>query len=619
MADQFNPGASVLEGEQQADMIVPPPPGSLTEAQANLVRQQATGAQIANTRAAAVLRIMQGQPSIANGPGAWTDPNTPPPSSDDADGNPHALDRSQLYGWAQTHYQVRNEYTPQELAQLQIGAQLAAYGDDGLLKATQAIHTARIQQLSTQRQTAALAHYNNAYVVSNAPDGQALAYVRNVGRADPAVAAAASRWEEGVKNGTVTEAEADAAIRDQMGAIGGALFPFTGREYEVGKDGIARDKTDNRPVLGGTPAGLSASEKATIAGDADKVVEVPNTDGTSSKMPAWKYAVEQGTAADRADYIRRQIATAQRQSVADSHGVDIGPAAPSMMPPQPGAFLDQLPPPATPPAAPRASATAAPADNGLLPGVNPAQLPRPAIAPVRPGTSQSPADKITSEALATERAAQLKETAQEAAASQKERALLVRAQAEAGSINPRMVGPGSEFAQGWQKFRTAVTGAAPDDLVDLGALDKVLLNLGVQNVRNALQGQKITQTEMLKMLGEGNPNTEQPLATIQKLLGFLRAQNDYDRRFQKTKTAGLLSGADPYQIDEAIGDRADRSDYIERRTGIAPSARGNTSSQGAAPALPDAGANKGRSITMSGGQRLISDGSQWHPIAGAAR
>ena len=201
-----------------------------------------------------------------------------------------------------------------------------------------------------------------------------------------------------------------------------------------------------------------------------------------------------------------------------------------------------------------------------------------------------PGDLITAQETAKESIAQQKAASTSYVNAQKNDALIRAAQREAATLsnNPRMAGPGSEVAQTLAKIKTFVTGKPPDSLVDLGTLNKVLLQMGAQNVRQALEGQKITQAEFMKLLGEGNPNTQQPLQTINKLLAYSAAQNDYDMRFNRTKQIALQRGANPIGIDGAIAGMpgADRGDYVEGKVGVRPPAAGaQPSAGGGAPKI----------------------------------
>jgi len=204
---------------------------------------------------------------------------------------------------------------------------------------------------------------------------------------------------------------------------------------------------------------------------------------------------------------------------------------------------------------------------------------------VKQGTSQPPGDKKFQEGVADKRLSAMSDANSAGVEAQKTGALIRAAQREAATLqnNPRMVGPGSEIAKKWAEVKSFVTGQPPDELVDLGSLDKMLMTMGAQNVRQALQGQKITNQEFMTLMTKGNPNTEQPLPTINNLLKYLAAQNDYEQRFQYTKRIALERGANPISVDQDIGHVADRGDYVEGKVGVRPPLAGAAT---AAPSGP---------------------------------
>jgi hypothetical protein len=61
-----------------------------------------------------------------------------------------------------------------------------------------------------------------------------------------------------------------------------------------------------------------------------------------------------------------------------------------------------------------------------------------------------------------------------------------------------------------------------------------------------------------------------PLPTIQRLLNYFSAQNDYDQRFQLTKQTALNAGANPMTVDTQIGGLVDRGNYVQAKTGVRP-------------------------------------------------
>jgi hypothetical protein len=79
----------------------------------------------------------------------------------------------------------------------------------------------------------------------------------------------------------------------------------------------------------------------------------------------------------------------------------------------------------------------------------------------------------------------------------------------------------------------------------MGVLDKFANQLGVQNVRNLLSGQRITNQEMMNFLTRASASTTQPLDVMKTIVSYQKANNDFDRRLATTQLAGLSKHIDP--------------------------------------------------------------------------
>ena len=214
------------------------------------------------------------------------------------------------------------------------------------------------------------------------------------------------------------------------------------------------------------------------------------------------------------------------------------------------------------------SAPATNTDVGGLPGVNPAALTK-TVSPVAgqgPGSAGTIGTK-TQEALAGRQDEEIKTAKSAYTDAQTMRSQIVQAKAELSKIEPRTVGPGSTLYNAALKFYTAAAGTAPNALVDETVLDKFLNQIGASNVRNLLAGQRITNQEMMTFLTRGSPSTAMPLGGITHLLNYLEADNEYTLRYNRTKTMGLKSGADPDLIDQELAQRIPRADFVARKTG----------------------------------------------------
>jgi hypothetical protein len=236
-------------------------------------------------------------------------------------------------------------------------------------------------------------------------------------------------------------------------------------------------------------------------------------------------------------------------------------------------------------------------DSGLLPGVNPLQL---ANTPASAGGAKmvTPVDqgqggpgttaKEMQSGLGTRSNAALTNTAESIQDAQKTRALLAQAKLEISKLDPRTVGPGSTLYNGMLKTYTAAAGEAPDALIDENVLDKFLNQIGAQNVRQLLQGQRITNQEMMTFLTRGSPSTSMPLGGIQHLVNYLDADNEYTLRYNRTKQIALKSGADPDLIDGAMDPNGTRrAQFVMGRTGGSPTLASHTPQPGATSTQPD--------------------------------
>jgi hypothetical protein len=514
--------------------------------------------------------------------GGQPDPSTPVDQTDDEIGqsvsHPETLDSN-----LRRDYTVNPLGTPQEMQNIMAAARVSALTKNpAYVQIATQQRDMGVAQRRFQAQQEASRHYDVLSAVADAgDDGNAFKVLEQVA---PESARKILKLHPDATPEELNEIAADTAAH-----FAGHIHQYTGREVEKREDGTYVDSQTKFPVAGVRGSGLSPEQYGKAVDAANAPVTIKNSDGTETQMPTWEYAKSQGTpVTSAADYVKQkadqQQAIAQHRQMVQDHLTaqrTQQQIAQSQQPPQ---FGQPQQPAAQPGQQPGQQPQ--PKDNGLLPGINPDALPKFQMAPVKQGTSQSPADLKTSEGIATARLEQMKAANDGYVDAQKTSALITGAKREAAALsaNPRMAGPGSELAQGIAKLKTAVSGQPPDALVDLGSLDKILLQMGAQNIRGALSGQRITNQEFMKMLTEGNPNSEMPLQTINKLLNYQGAQVDYDSRFNRTKMAALQRGANPMTVDSDIGAQADRGDYVESRAGVRPPTAGGKSSRASAPA-----------------------------------
>jgi hypothetical protein len=206
-------------------------------------------------------------------------------------------------------------------------------------------------------------------------------------------------------------------------------------------------------------------------------------------------------------------------------------------------------------------------DDGSLPGVDPRSFTR---AP-NPTAGQGPGGpSITGKAMQEAQAKRTNDLIDQTTESSRDAATMhsqiAQARAEVANIDPRTVGPGSGLYNTALKFYTAAAGTAPNALIDEGALDKFLNQIGASNVRQLLQGQRITNQEMMTFLTRGSPSTSMPLGGIAHLLNYLDADNEYTMRANRTKQAALAAGANPATVSDEIEQRMPRAAFVAAKT-----------------------------------------------------
>ena len=534
-------------------------------------------------------------------PSAGTPPAVQSRVTPEMDIGKSASDQALIESSLEGTYNVNPAGTPQEQSAImqahQYAVQMKLSGNKGLADAAEEkvnmLKELRDMNVTSRKNAASVdasGHYDKLTAVTNAPDGKAWDTLQAVA---PNSAAAIKK-----KNPDATPEELEDIARDTTGHVAGFMHRFTDRPVKVGEDNAMYDEKSGQRVDGIPIRGVTPEKQAALLEQANKIVTTKDSDGRDVTEPQYRrdgYKNPNQWVTDAVAQIRSRNGANSAVEAAGNRAARVPPQQPSQ--PQPGQPQPGQPQP--------------PKDNGLLPGINPDEIPKQTAAPVQHGVGQTPGEKTTQEGMATATLEKQKEANDGFIEAQKSEALITAAKRESASLasDPRMAGPGSELARGLAKLKTFASGQPPDALVDLGSLDKILLQMGAQNVRGALSGQKITNQEFMKMLTEGNPNTEMPLQTINKLLDYQGAQVDYDKRFNRTKTIALGRGANPMTVDSEIGTRADRGDYVEGKVGVRPPLGGGKSSaptvtsQAQYDALP-----KGAKYTDASGKPHIKGG-----------
>jgi hypothetical protein len=430
---------------------------------------------------------------------------------------------------------------------------------------TQAFVDARTGAMSAdnaQKNQSALQDYNKLTMVASRDDGTAFTLMQRFSPDVGKVLAARNPNDFIIdSNGNITANDkGEADTRAYAASLAGMVHPYTGRGIETTPAGVVIDKVDGKPVTGvNQVTNLGGKEIAEIAARGHAKVDTL-INGQPAQLEQW----QMDKAPDYSTWLQHQLDQAKS-------GIQSGSQAASTS--SPGGAM----PGAPQTAAPKVSAGAAspspagPASNALpngLPGVDLNALPKRQTFSIPQGQSATADQKAQLERDNAQTTSLLQSASESSANNAKMRSLLTSANAELAKINPRTVGPGSDIYNSYLKFKAGVTGGSPNDLVNEQELDKYLNQVGAQNVRTMLSGQKITNQEMMTFMSRGSPNTDQSVQTIKNLVNYLNADNEYDSRLQATKIAALKKGADPWSINDALETASPRSNYIQGRTGL---------------------------------------------------
>jgi hypothetical protein len=296
LANQENATTNQLSARAQLPNI---------QANTALTQAQAQGADIGNQRAATQLQflhqlmnppVVNDQSPSANASGTSPAPaaggNTPQPNpaatdstSDDGDLaiSDGGIDPAHITAGMQRNFAVRDQWTPDELQKLQAAQQAELAGLPNMTQNVKLQHDARIQNLTNQAQLGASRVYDQAYAVSTAPEGHALATLQTI---HPEAAAAIKKIAD-AKGWTADQTDQYARTLADEG--GNAAHRYSGRAIEVGKDGVARDAQTNQPVLGGNPAGLTPEAHAELVEKANALTDT-YVNGVTTKVPTWQAA-----------------------------------------------------------------------------------------------------------------------------------------------------------------------------------------------------------------------------------------------------------------------------------------------------------------------------------------
>ena len=586
-SDNYGPSAVASQGQ--------------TNAQTGLIQQQAQGAAIQNRNAQLQFQLFRqgiahlsdfsGQDGPTLGAGVndssgVTAASASPagaPSADASGATPEdgigqsASDQARLQAATEQKYNVDPAGSPAEQnAILQAHAyavQMKLSGNKGLADAAEErvnmLKEQRDMNVTSRKNLAALdanEHYDKLSAAESAPEGKAFEILQNV------MPETAKNLKKGASD--ASPEELDEITRDSAGHMAAFLHRFTNRPVKVGDDGATYDEQSGMRV--DVPIrGVSAERQASLLEQANKIVTTKNSDNTETTEPQYRkdgYQNPGQWVTDAVAKIRSRNGAQNVVEAAGNHAAQYGHLQPGA-PPVPGGTLYRGPQPGQQPqpgapAAQRPTSTpaagAAAMNARLLPGpdgapINLDGMPRANLPPAVSGRTANPQEQAQLDAFKENYKGMQTDAMRKLSETNQADALLTPFQQKLNTINSRDVGPGSTAYKALLDLKGAITGKAPNDLVDMGVIDKFANQLGVQNVRQLLSGQRITNQEMMNFLTRASASVTQPIDVMKTIVSYQKANNDFDRRLATTQLAGLAKHVDPAALQ---GLENGREDYV---------------------------------------------------------
>lgn len=573
----------------------------VTSAQAGLVGAQATGADIANQKAAMQLsayqQYMKGL-SQAQQPTADTSGVAPSDTGGGGGGDVFHDDATASTNMDQTYsqkYRVNAAYTPQETQSIQSAMNLAAAtGDDTFVKVAQQQHDNRVLTQTHNSQNGAQQDADKMYALATADDPYAA-----LKRINPEIAGhlATAHGLDPNKPETWSADDKktlDTAVQKYSEMSHNALFQYTGDKLED-KNGITVNSRTGLKPIGDQTQGIAPAKWADLATEGSKIVDY-TLNGAAAKVPAWQAAGAPSLAA----WMRMQV----------SGGGGAKPGAAPGATPQPATSTKSA-------AAPAGGATPA-ATNGAAPAQDPVlqkaladpeykYVPSPAPT-LPPGVSRTPDQQKTLDDAAIAHIAARTELLKNAQDLTTSSAQALQYGKAAKAI---MDGKGAPVTGLWAPAAAAISKFFPGgiDATNYQEASKYLGNLAVSNFKQNF-GSKPANAEFQIQMHELNPSLKMQPAAISELLDANIRNMQY----------GIATGrrAGQYTSAQYNGDPQRFAEWNEKyypREKIVNKQPGETPAAGPA-ALPKVG-DIVKGYKYNGGP--AHDPRSWSPAAASAQ
>jgi hypothetical protein len=187
-------------------------------------------------------------------------------------------------------YKVNRNFTPQEQNRFNAATDLAAVtSDNSVVENAQKAHDNRVYNDTATSQQEAQKHFDSAYTVATAPDGQAYKVMQHI---DPKFAAHAAQVsgadpDHPEKWTPKQAAEVDANIRKFSTMANEKLTQYTGDNYENFNGALRNSRTKLAPI-GGATQGLTPEQRASYANEGLAPIDYPDGKGGTYKEFTYK-------------------------------------------------------------------------------------------------------------------------------------------------------------------------------------------------------------------------------------------------------------------------------------------------------------------------------------------
>jgi hypothetical protein len=487
------------------------------------------------------------------------------------------LDPAHIAHTAEQNYAVKDTWTPDELQAIEQNNMGRVLGMPDFGASIKMQHDARIASMTGKAQLGASDIYDKMYAVSSSPHP-----LQQLELISPEMADAIRKAQE--RNGW-TDAQANSYAKTYADEVGNAVHKYSGREVEVGKDGIARDKPTQQPLTGAVPEGLSAKDWTDLSKAGE--VMVPKTiNGRETQVPQW----QADGYSSKTQWINAQLHHGAAPTGGPAAGAAPAPTAPtattSGTAPAPTAPTATTSGAAPAPVAPAATASgAAPTPAGKIAPLRPEQVQfiasGPNVSAVATGNTGSgkpnPADTATQTDYVKARTGLLADADEMTQTAQSSLTNVKRI--ESIMAKDPVTGPGAGTLASVQTFFQSMTGKQAAEAIESNPalyqlLGKELSQDQLNSILTKFHGEgaqvRLGAQESKLILGAMSANPELSKGAIQQMVAWEKTDSQYNLDKARTARAWVNAGKDPQQFNSMYEDAFPRPTQVGTTLGATP-------------------------------------------------